>query len=73
LAAAANLEENSPKDQMLAAPLDEAEGGDVPEAGGAAVAEDDLVAVGQAEQVVQARPQPPTTDLTAFWRWLVPR
>ena len=57
LAAAANLDENSPKDEVLAAPLDEAEGGDVPEACCAAVAQHHLVAVGEPEQVAQAGAQ----------------
>ena len=43
--------------EVLALALDEAEGGGVPEAGGAAVAEHHLVAVGQREQLGQALPQ----------------
>ena len=39
--------------QVLAAPLDQPEGGGVPERGRAAVAEQDLVAVGQREQLGQ--------------------
>ena len=44
--------------QVLAAPLDQAEGGDVPEARRAAVAEHDLVAVGEREQLAQPGAQP---------------
>ena len=44
--------------EVLAAPLDEAEGGDVPEARGAAVAEHDLVAVGEREQLPQPAAEP---------------
>ena len=40
--------------QVLGALADQAEGGDVPERGGAAVAEDDLVALGEAEQLGEA-------------------
>ena len=43
--------------QVLAPALDEAEGGGVPEAGGAPVAEHHLVAVGQGEQRGQPGPQ----------------
>ena len=43
--------------EVLAAPFDEAEGGHVPEGRRAAVAEHDLVAVGEAEQLGQARSQ----------------
>jgi hypothetical protein len=42
--------------QVLAAPLDQRERGQVPEQGGAAVAEGDLVAVGQVEQLGQPGP-----------------
>ena len=54
---AANLEENSPKRQVLASCLDETEGGGVPESGRATVAEHDLVAVGQREELGQAGAQ----------------
>ena len=47
-----------PERQVLAAALDEAERGDVPEARGAPVAEHDLVAVGEREQLAQPAPQP---------------
>ena len=49
--------------EVLALAVDQPEGGGVPEAGGAAVAEDHLVAVGQGEQLGQAVPQarPPPT------------
>ncbi len=50
----ANFWENSPKRQVRGAALDEPERGGVPEGGGAAVAERDLVAVGQREQLAQA-------------------
>src|SRR5438132_3048809 len=43
---------------MLAAPLDEPEGGCIPEHGGAAVAEEHLVAVGQREEGAQSVAQP---------------
>ena len=46
----ANFEENSPKVRCWLFVADQAEGGDVPEGGGAAVAEHDLVAVGQVEE-----------------------
>jgi hypothetical protein len=42
------------EDQVLAALLDEGECGGIPERGGAAVAEHDLVAVGDAEQLAEA-------------------
>ena len=54
-AAVANFAENSPKRQVLALLADQAEGRDVPERGGAAVAEHDLVAVGQREQLRRGR------------------
>ena len=44
--------------QVLAALADQAEGGDVPERGGAAVAEHDLVALGQVEQAGDAVADP---------------
>ena len=40
--------------EVLGAPLDEAERGGIPERGAAAVAEQDLVAVGQREQLGEA-------------------
>ncbi len=43
--------------EVLAAALDEREHGDVPEVGGAAVAEDHLVALGQGEQLGHAGPE----------------
>ena len=52
---AANFDENSPNTRCSAAPLDEAERGGVPERGAAAVAEQHLVAVGQREEVGEAR------------------
>ena len=65
--------------QVLAAPLDEAEGGDVPEAGGAAVAEHHLVAVGEREQLAQAAraagPPPTSPAPGGGWcrgRWAPP-
>ena len=48
--ALANFEENSPNDQVLALLADQPERRDVPERGRAAVAEHDLVALGQREQ-----------------------
>lgn len=54
-AASANLEELA-EHVVLAALADEAEGGCVPERGGAPVAEHDLPALAQAEQLVQALP-----------------
>ena len=72
--ALANDDENCAEHQVLAAAADEAEGGDVPEEGGPAVAQHDLVAVGQREQLGQARPQPPAPSTApSAWRWLVPR
>ena len=72
--AAANFEENSPKTRCCERSRDQAEHRDVPEGGRAAVAEHDLVAVGQREQ---RRPSPdrtrPTTSLTVRWRCEVPR
>ena len=53
LTALANFEPNSPKDEELRAVADQAEGGDLPERRRAAVAEHDLVVVGQREQVAQ--------------------
>src|SRR5690606_13083681 len=44
--------------QVLAATLDEREGGRVPERGRAAVAEHDLVALRQAEELAEARAHP---------------
>ena len=49
--------------QVLAAAVDEAEGGGVPERRGAAVAEQHLVAVGQREQLGQAVAQRPHLEL----------
>ena len=51
LAAVANFEENSPNDEVLAPLFDQAESRHVPERRRAAVAEHDLVAVGEAEQI----------------------
>ena len=58
LATAANLLENSPKHRCWLCEVDERERGGVPERRGAAVAEHHLVAVGQGEQLAQARAQP---------------
>ena len=58
--------------QVLALVLDQAEGGGVPEAGGPAVAEHHLVAVGEGEELRRPPRTRPTCDLTVFWRWLVP-
>jgi hypothetical protein len=52
-----------PEGEVLGAALDQAEGGGVPEARRAAVAEDDLVAVGSAEQVEQPRADAPHEGL----------
>ena len=60
--------------EVLAAPLDEAERGGVPERGGAAVAEQDLVAVGKGverRRGPRAPAERPTTPSSR--RWLVPR
>ena len=44
--------------QVLTPPVDQPEGGHVPEQGSATVAQGDLVAVGQGEQLTQAGPYP---------------
>ena len=59
--------------EVLAAALDEAEGGGVPEHGGAPVAEHDLIAVGEGEQLGEAIADPAHDARTGCWRWLVPR
>ena len=58
LVTAANLDENSPNTRCWLRSLDETERGGVPERGGAAVAEQHLVAVGQLEEVARSRPAP---------------
>ena len=72
--AAANFDENSPHTRCWLRALDQPERGRVPERGGAAVAEQHLVAVGEGEQLREAGADataPPTC--TVDWRWLVPR
>ena len=59
--------------QVLALLPDQAEGGDVPERGGAAVAEHHLVAVGQREQLGGGPSRTrPTVSRTGACRWEVP-
>ena len=59
--------------EVLAAPLDEAERGDVPEHGGAAVAEHDLPPVREPNRSVSLARTPPTRFFTAGLRCDVPR
>ena len=58
--------------QVLALLLDQPVGRDVPERRGAAVAEHDLVAVGQREQLGQPARTRPTRSRTGAWRCEVP-
>ena len=58
LAQAANFEENSPKLRCWLCSSNQPEGGGVPEAGRPPVAEDDLVAVGEREELAHAGAHP---------------
>ena len=70
---AANFELRTRRSQVQRPLADQAARGRVPERGRAAVAEHDLVAVGQREQLPQARcASRPTSSFTGFWRWEVP-
>ncbi len=69
----ANFAPNSPNAACCARSLDEAERGDVPERGRAAVAEHDLVAVRQREAGPRGPHRTrPTSDRTGAWRCDVP-
>ena len=70
--AAANFEENSPKVRCWLRSLDQAERRDVPERRGAAVAEHDLVALGQREQLGEPLAHPADQARTGACRCEVP-
>ena len=68
----ANLCENSPKVRCSARLAHEPEGGGVPEGGRPAVAEGDLVALGQREELAQAGADAADDGLDGAWRCEVP-
>ena len=66
------LRRELPEAEVLGALADQAEGRDVPERRRPAVAEDDLVALGQRESWARPSRTSPTSARTGAWRWEVP-